>query len=111
MIAMNNQSIYMNSENLKSIANKLNEKINEIDKCYSDIRKGVKEIDGSNDNWKGNNQIKFYNYYFSISKNFPENIKKFNDFYNFLLNAINSYENRDKAIDKDIDNNSDNFDV
>ena len=108
---MSNQSMFMNSDNLKALANQLNTKINAIESCYSEIRKSVKEIDGTNDNWKGNNQMKFYNYYFNLSKNFPENVKRLNDFHTFLLNAIKSYEERDKDISTDIDNNADNFDV
>lgn len=108
---MSNPSMLMNSDNLKTIANQLNQKIAAIENCYSEIRKCAKEIDGSNDNWKGDNQMKFYNYYFTISKSFPDNIKKFNDFYTFLVNAIKSYEERDNDISKDIDSNADNLDV
>lgn len=107
----NNQSMFMNPDEMKTIASRLKDTINSIENCYSDIRKSVKEIDGSNDNWKGDNQMKFYNHYFLLSKNFPENMKKLNDFYTFLINVINSYENRDKDISNDIDKNADKFDV
>lgn len=108
---MNNQSMIMNSDNLKTVTQKINEKIRLIEDCYSDIRKNIKYIDGSNDNWKGNNQINFYNIYFNMSKKFPENIKKFNDFNNFLINVIKSYEERDKGISTDLDKNADNFNI
>ncbi len=108
---MNNYSMVMDTDVLKELASELNQKIMDIENCYSDIRKSVKDIDGSNDNWKGNNQMKFYNSYFELSKNFPENIKKLTDFYNFLVNTIKSYEERDKGLSQDIDSNADNFDI
>ena len=108
---MSRESMYMNSDNMKAIASQLKEKIDQVESCYSNIRKSVKNIDGTNDNWKGDNQMKFYNYYFNLSKAFPENVKKLNDFYYFLVNTIKSYEERDKDIDKDIDNNADNLKV
>lgn len=108
---MINKNMYMNSENLKVLANKLNEKINSIEDCYSEIKNCVEQVDGSSDSWKGNNQEKFYNYATSLSKDFPTNIDKFKEFYTFLVNTINEYEETDSDICSDIDKNSNNFEV
>ena len=108
---MNYESMYMNSNNLKELSVKLNDKIIGIEKCYKDIQKIIKEIDGSTDTWKGNNQILFYEYYSSLCESFPSNIEKLNAYKKFLDDAITNYENRDKDINKDIDINASNFDV
>lgn len=103
--------MYMNSENMKDLTTKLSNKISEMENCYSNVKKYIEQIDGSNDNWKGNNQVQFYNYALSLSKTFPENIEKFKEFHNFLVNTINSYEETDSKMNKDIDNNASNFNV
>lgn len=103
--------MYMNSENLKVFTSKLNQKINDIETCYSEIKKYIGQIDGSNDNWKGNNQTKFYDYALLLSKEFPANVEKFKEFHTFLVNTINEYEETDSDISSDIDKNTENFNV
>ena len=103
--------MYMNSENMKALATELNNKIIEMENCYSNVEKYIEQIDGSNDNWKGNNQVQFYNYVSLLAKEFPENIEKFKEFHKFLVNTINSYEETDSDMNKDIDNNESNFNV
>lgn len=101
----------MNSENMKALTEKLNGKISEIETCYENIEKYMAQIDGSNDNWKGNNQLQFYNYAMLLLKAFPGNVDKFKDFHRFLTNTINSYEQTERDMNKDIDNNASNFTV
>lgn len=104
-------SMYMNSENMKALTEKLNGKIQEIETCYENINKYLSQIDGSNDNWKGNNQVLFYEHAMSLSKAFPGNVEKFKDFHAFLVNTINSYEETESDMNKDIDANASNFTV
>lgn len=105
------KSMYVNSENLRTISLKLKGKIKEIEDCYNDIDRIVKDIDGTNDNWFGNEQKIFYNNYMDMAKEYPKNIEKLNEFYQFLCGVISDYEERDKSISNDIDVNADNLDV
>lgn len=105
------KSMYMNSENMKALTDRLNGKIQEIEACYEKVNKYLSQIDGSNDNWKGNNQAKFYDYAMLLSKAFPTNVEKFKDFHTFLVNTVNSYEETERDMNKDIDNNESNFTV
>lgn len=108
---MGNDTMYMNSNSLKELSVKLNDKIIAVEKCYKDINSIVKELDGSTDTWKGNNQAAFYENYSLLCKTFPSNIEKLNAYKMFLDDAITNYENRDKDISKDIDINIKNFDI
>ena len=105
------KSMYVNVENLKAISEKLRNKIKEIDDCYTSIKTIVKDVDGTNDNWFGNEQKIFYNNYLNMSKEYPKNIEKLNEFYQFLCGVIKDYEERDKDISNDVDVNTDNLDV
>lgn len=108
---MSKKSMYMNSENMKALAIRLNEKILAIENCYSEVKRNTLQIDGSNDYWKGNNQKMFYDYYSSMVDCFDENLEKFREFHKFLVSSIEEYEETEKDIGNDIDKNADNFDV
>lgn len=104
-------SMYMDSEKLRADSTNLKNKIKEIEECYKAIDDIVKNIDGTNDNWFGDEQKLFYDYYLKLSKEFPKNLEKFNEFHTFLCGVIEEYEERDNDISKDIDANADNLDV
>lgn len=104
-------SMFINSENLKEIALKFNEKIKELNDCYNSANQEARELDGSNDNWKGDKQKEFYLTYEQLSSKFPTNIEKFNEFYTFLCKVIKDYEEKDSSINKDVDINVDNLDM
>ncbi len=105
------KSMYMDSEKLKTIAEKFKKKIEELEECFSAINDKVKELDGSSETWKGEKQRKFYNSYTLLANDFPTNIEKFNEFYEFLCNTIREYEKKDSSINKDVDVNVDNLDM
>lgn len=104
-------SMFIKSENLKEIALQFNEKIKELNNCYTSANEKARELDGSNDNWKGDKQKKFYSTYTQLSSQFPTNIEKFNEFYTFLCKVIKDYEERDSSINRDVDINVDNLDM
>ena len=105
------KSMYMQSENLRSISVKLRNKINEIEECYNNINEIAKNLDGTSDNWVGDEQKIFWTKYLEINKEYPKNLEKFNEFYDFLCGVIREYEEKDKNISSDIDVNADNLDV
>ena len=101
----------MESDNLKTIAAKLKNKIQEIEDCYNSINESAKNLDGTSDNWVGNEQRVFWNKYTEMYRKYPKNIEKFNEFYDFLVKTINEYDERESSINTAIDNNADNLDV
>ena len=105
------KSMYMQSEDLKAISLKLKNKIKEIENCYTSVNESAKKIDGTSDNWIGDEQKIFWNKYTYIHNKYPENIQKFNEFYDFLCKVISEYEERDKDISSDIEKNASNLDV
>lgn len=104
-------SMYIDCEKLKELAIRLNRKINDIENCYSEISKNAGQIVGTNDIWKGNNQVQFSNYLVSLADRFPDNLDKLKEFYSFLINTIKEYERRESDINNDINSNIDKFDV
>ena len=105
------RSMYMEPEKMKELAKSFDDKVKELETIYNEITEKYKEIDGSNENWQGDSQKKFYDYYLQISSKLPENIKKFKEYHDFLVNTINDYEQRDKDISNDLDKHEDNFDM
>ena len=103
--------IYINSDNLKNIADQLKSKINEIEKNYNSITSYMKEIDGTNDNWQGNDQKIFYGALESLTSRYEANMDKLNEIYDFLMKVIDDYETRDENFGRDLDRNADNLDM
>ena len=68
-------------------------------------------IDGSNDNWQGEDQKKCYNTLSYVTSKYEKNIYKLTEIYNFLCKVIDDYEKRDETYGKDIDNNIDNLNM
>jgi uncharacterized protein YukE len=105
------KSMYMESENLKAISLKLKNKIKEIENCYASINEAAKNLDGTSENWVGNEQRVFWNKYQEMYRQYPKNLEKLNEFYDFLCKTISDYEERDRSISNDIDVNADKLDV
>lgn len=105
------KSMYMNTENMKSLADSFNQKIKSLNGIYSDINTKMKDLDGTNDIWNGEKQ-KVFSQYLQLSLNkYPQNIKKLEEFHTFLVNTIENYEKEDNDLNKEINDNQDNFDV
>ncbi len=105
------KSMYMNVENMRNLTDLFNQKITSLKEIYSGIDTTMKELDGNQDTWKGENQKLFKETFQKTLDTYPENIKKFEDFYTFLKNTIDEYEATDDNFNKDINTNQDSFDV
>ena len=99
----------INWDNLKESANKLKTKINFANQTYQNLNNIYKVIDGTTNVWYGTNQKKFYDNYLSIANNFPKEIEKFEELYNYLLKVIEAYETSDTTSSNSVDINSDNY--
>ena len=98
--------IYINSDNLVQIAFKLKEKIKEIEDCYNTIDNEMKQIDGSTEEWQGDDQKVFYEALYSITQNYDQNLHKLTSIYNFLCKVIDDYDKRDETFGKDLERNN-----
>jgi uncharacterized protein YukE len=106
------RSMYMEVDRTKELAQEFKDKITELETEYNELIEKYKEIDGSNENWQGDSQKKFYDYYCTqVSNKFPGNIEKFKEYHEFLVNTINDYVQRNQDISDDLDKNEENFDV
>lgn len=108
---MSRDSMYMETNNMKLLADKLNKDIVALKDIYESINTRMKEIDGSSDAWNGENQKLFFDTFSTSLNKYPKNIEKLEDFHKFLVNTINDYETRDSDINKEIENGDDRFDV
>ena len=86
-------------------------KIKEVAESYNDVVITMKEIDGSNENWQGEDQKLFYETLEYITKKYEGNMSKLTELYNFLCKVINDYENRDENFGKDLERNAGNLDM
>jgi hypothetical protein len=101
----------MDSDALDLINFSLEEKIKEMDEIYKEMNNKLKVLDGSNMIWKGIGQEAFYDHYTRVSAHFPDIIDQLNAYSLFLAESIETYNMREKYIDKDIDDNDDKLDI
>lgn len=104
-------SMYMNTDEMKTLVSKLNDKINSLNSINEELKSKCTEIDGSSDSWKGDNQELFYGYLKQILDYLPKDIEKLKEYHTFLNETVENYEQRDKDISKDIDNLEERLDV
>jgi uncharacterized protein YukE len=103
--------VFMDSNALDIINFNFEEKIKELETLYTDMNNKLKILDGTDDTWRGKAQETFYDHYTRVSAHFPDVIDQLNAYSLFLAETIETYNNRDKDIDEDIDNNEDKIDV
>lgn len=104
-------SMFMNTEEMKALVEKLNEKIDNLTDINEELKNKCSDIDGSSDLWKGDDQELYYGYLKQIIDKLPKDIETLKGYGVFLKEAIDNYEQRDKDISKDIDNLQENLDV
>ncbi len=104
-------SMFMNTEEMKALVEKLNEKIDNLTDINEELKTKCSDIDGSSDLWKGDDQELYYGYLKQIIDKLPKDIETLKGYGVFLKEAIDNYEQRDKDISKDIDNLQENLDV
>jgi uncharacterized protein YukE len=101
----------MNVENMRNLTDLFNQKIAALKEIYDGIENSTKELDGTQDVWKGENQKLFKDTFQKTLDTYPANIKKFEEFQIFLKGVIDEYENTDKDLNKEININQESFDV
>lgn len=104
-------SMYMNTEEMKALVEKLNDKIENLSDINEELNAKCSIIDGSSDSWKGDEQEQYYGYLKQIMDKLPKDIETLKGYSTFLKEAIDNYEQRDKDISKDIDNLQERLDV
>ena len=104
-------SILINSDNLIQLAYQLKQKIRDIETCYNEVKTNMREIDGTNENWQGEDQKIFYETLTYLTNKYEKNIGKLTEIYNFLCKTIDNYEKRDETFGRDLDRNNDNLDM
>ena len=102
-------NIEFKKEKLESIITKLDSQIQNLTNEYDELKNTLKQIDGSNDIWKGKTQKIFYDYYEKIAKEFPGTIKDFTDYRDFLKMVVINYSDSENSINSDIDKNKNNL--
>ena len=80
--------IYLNYDNLIQLAYQLKIKIKEINSCYESIETNIKQIDGSNDNWQGEDQKEFYEIFDFVKGKFDKNVSKLIEIYKTYLGRV-----------------------
>lgn len=103
--------IYINYDGLVEVSSLLKQKINGIESCYNSIKEKIKDIDGTNNNWQGEDQKIFYEALLTLTNRYEDNINKLNEIYDFLQKIIDNYQTRDKTFEKDLDINENNLDM
>ena len=103
--------VFMDSDALDIVNFKIEEKTKELDTLYKEMNDKLKVLDGTNLTWKGKAQEAFYDHYTRVSAHFPDIIDQLNSYTLFLAETIENYNNRDKDMNDDIDNNEDKIDI
>ena len=101
----------MDTKALYSIVVELDKKINELEGKYNKIRTTMKNVDGSNDNFKGEAQVVYYDFYNRVEKEFNPKIEQLKNYSAFLKKTIDNYKNRENDINTSVDNSSDDLSV
>ena len=94
---------------LNELAAEFKSKVNAISKCYEDLDKIYKNIDGNTPVWRGDQQRKFYDGYLELSRVFPYNVSKLNDFATFITDVAESYNDSDQTHIKAADSSEDDL--
>lgn len=111
LTSSNPGKVFMDSEAIDSLNLELQQKTKELEDLYKDMNLKLKVLDGTNATWKGKAQEAFYDHYTRVSAHFPDIIDQLNAYVLFLAETTDTYNNREKDIDTDIDNNEDKIDV
>ncbi len=95
----------------RKIITLLDEEIAKLETVYDEIEQESKKIDGSSSVWSGKTQSVVYDYYKSISPDFPKTVDRMKSFSDYLKTTLDNYINGENSINKDVDTNQENLDV
>ena len=105
------KNIKIDTQSLNNIITKLEQKKTNIDELYKSLNSKMELLNGESKVWKGKVQDLIYNHYLKLSQNFSSNIEELNSHINFLKKTIEKYENEDKSLIKDMENNENNLTI
>ena len=94
---------------LNELAVEFRSKVSQIARCYEDLDKIYKNLDGSSSIWYGQQQKDFYDGYLELSRVFPYNVNKLNDFATFITDVAESYNDSDQTHIKAADSSEDDL--
>ena len=95
----------------RKIITLLDEEIVKLENVYAEIEKESKHIDGTSSVWSGKTQTVVYDYYKSISPDFPKTVERFKSFSSYLKTTLDNYIRGENSINKDVDTSEENLDV
>ena len=105
------KNIKIDTQSLNNIITKLEQKKTNIDELYKSLNSKMELLNGESKVWKGKVQDLIYNHYLKLSQNFSSNIEELNSYITFLKKTIEKYENEDKSLIKDMENNENNLTI
>lgn len=104
-------NIEITENEFRKIIAALDNEINKLESIYNDINNKAQKLDGNDEMWHGNTQVAVYEYYESISKDFPDTVDRIKSFRDYLQTTLDNYINAEKSIDKDVDTNQENLNI
>ena len=105
------KEIFMDTNNLSLLAFSIENKIEEIDEVYKEVKNKLNSIDGTNNLWKGKGATAFVNLYQSVVKDFSPTIEELEKYNLFLASTIENYEKIENSLNEDIEKNSENLKI
>lgn len=108
---MTKSELNFNKEGSQEILQYLRETTEDIKDIFDEADFMMEAINGEDETWQGGSQESFYESYRTISKKFPEiseNLDRQND---FLEETIINYENKEKNIEKNAEDNQGDLNV
>lgn len=101
----------INSDSFQEKINRLEEKVNNVADTLELICNNMKQIDGTNDNWKSDTALAMHDDYIELEKNFQKINVELYTYVIFLKNVLEDYVEQERNIDQAVENNSPNLDV
>lgn len=104
-------SIEISENEFRGIITALDKEIDKLETIYNDINTKAKKLDGNDEMWHGDTQIAVYEYYESISKDFPDTVNRIKSFRDYLKTTLDNYINAENSINSDVDTNQENLNI
>ena len=108
---MAERSIMINKDSFQEKISRLEEKVNLVANQFETIGKNMKQIDGTNDNWKSKTAVAIHDDYMRIENDFSQINVELYTYVLFLKNVLEDYVSQERNIDKAIEEESPYLDV
>lgn len=104
-------SIIIKEQEFRDAISNLDKEIANLERIYSEIENKSKKLDGNDEMWKSDTQKAIYDYYISVSKDFPSNIERLKSLRSYLNTTLDNYIEEESGINNDVDTNIDNLSI